>query len=122
MLSRPSSGSSQSITGIENPDFGRLEGEPASGHWLYAFLRIQRDGPEAYLVVTNLHGSETLRGVRVRLAEGHLQATGHPTGTVHFRDRLATAWTGSAPAAELPTRGLPLPDLPPLSALYLEIR
>jgi hypothetical protein len=51
----------------DNPHFGRLRGETASGHWLYAFLRYDRASGQRMLVVVNLHRSETLRDVQVRL-------------------------------------------------------
>jgi len=38
----------------ENERFGRLPGEQASGHWLYAFFARSVDRP-AFLVVANLH-------------------------------------------------------------------
>ena len=40
----------------ENPRFGRVDGETASGHWIYSFLRSeQAEGGETVLVVVNLH-------------------------------------------------------------------
>ena len=52
---------------IDNPRFGRLFDEIASGHWLYAFLRSDQTSGQAFLVATNLHRSETLQEVSVRL-------------------------------------------------------
>ena len=106
---------------VENPAFGRLEGEGASGHWLYAFLRIDRESGQAFLVVANLHGSETLRGVRVRVSQEILAGMVRLGSLISFRDRLATDWTGDADAEELGREGLALPGLPPCSALYLEL-
>lgn len=54
-------------TNRDNPHFGRLGGEATSGHWLYAFLRYDRTSGQRMLVAVNLHRSETLRGVQVRL-------------------------------------------------------
>ena len=53
----------------ENPDFGRVGDETISGHWLYAFLRRDPKTGQAFLVVANFHGSETLRGVRVSIPD-----------------------------------------------------
>src|SRR6476619_1704882 len=39
----------------DNPAFGRFPGEPASGHWLYAFLRYDVSVQQRFLVVANLH-------------------------------------------------------------------
>jgi len=52
---------------IDNPTFGRQHGEPASGHWVYAFLRIL--GSEAALVVVNFHPNETLVGATVHFTD-----------------------------------------------------
>lgn len=50
-----------------NGQFGRLSGETASGHWLYAFLRADHESGQRFLVIANLHRDATLRDVRVRL-------------------------------------------------------
>ncbi len=50
-----------------NARFGRLSGETASGHWLYAFLRSDVASGQRFLVVANLHREAILRDVRVRL-------------------------------------------------------
>jgi hypothetical protein len=47
--------------------FGRLAGETASGHWLYAYLRFDAASGQRVLVLTNLHPSETMHDVEVRL-------------------------------------------------------
>jgi glycosidase len=47
--------------------FGRLPGEPASGHWLYAYLRFDAVSGQRLLVVVNLHPSETMREMEVIL-------------------------------------------------------
>jgi hypothetical protein len=49
-----------------NPEFGRSEGEAASGHWLYAWARITVEGVQVWVV--NL-GREPRRSVRVLLSE-----------------------------------------------------
>jgi len=106
---------------VHNPQFGRLSGEPASGHWLYAFLRHDPESGQTILVAANLHGTETLRSVHVLVPEADLQAIGHSSGSLRLRDRLATAWSITTEAADLPKSGLPLPDLPPCSAVFVEI-
>jgi hypothetical protein len=50
----------------DNPNFGRVGDESASGHWLYAFLRHDPASGQSFLVVANFHGSETLRGVKIQ--------------------------------------------------------
>jgi glycosidase len=49
-----------------NPEFGRAEGEAASGHWLYAWARINGEG---ILIWTVNLGRETRGDVRVLLSE-----------------------------------------------------
>ncbi|MCP5545366.1 MAG: alpha-amylase [Akkermansiaceae bacterium] len=106
----------------ENPAFGRVGDETASGHWLYAFLRRDPKTRAASLVVANFHGSETIKGARVRIpddARMFLERSNLETWV--FRDKLATDWKGVAGGADLGTKGLALPDMPPCSALLLEI-
>jgi hypothetical protein len=50
----------------ENPNYGRIGSETASGHWLYGFQRGEKT-----LMLVNLHVSETLRGVKVSLPGGN---------------------------------------------------
>ncbi len=51
----------------QNERFGQLPGEPASGHWLYAFLRFDVTSGQRFLVIANLHRSAILRDVVVRV-------------------------------------------------------
>jgi glycosidase len=105
----------------ENASFGRVGDEAVSGHWLYAFLRRDKTG-RAFLVIANFHGSETLRGVKVRIphdAHMFLGRTGDETWT--FTDRLDSVWSASAARDSLPGEGLALPGLEPCSAMLLEI-
>ena len=45
-----------------NPDYGRLSGETASGHWLYGFVRST--GKDRVLMLVNLHATETMHAVK----------------------------------------------------------
>ena len=109
----------------DNPRFGRLPGETASGHWLYAFLRHDPASGQVFLVVANLHGTSALRNVRIRFSPDSLAALGAvpANGPIYFRDRLATRLalrvrtTGKA----LRDEGLVLAELPPLGAWYFEV-
>lgn len=111
---------------VNNPRYGRLAGETASGHWLYAFVRHDPAGGRRFLVVANLHGRETLREVRIVFPPEALAALGAADGEgeLGFTDRLA----GEAPlrvnttAAALRNAGLDLPPLAPLTAWYFEVR
>ncbi len=52
-----------------NPDFGRLPGETASGHWIYAFLRYDRASQQRLFAIANLHDSHTFHHLHVQLPE-----------------------------------------------------
>ena len=105
-----------------NPTFGRVGDEPVSGHWLYAFLRRASKAGDSYLVVVNLHPTETLTGVRVLMpADARLFVGYSERMDLRFTDRLASDWVGSANSEDLTATGLALPDLEPCSALLLEI-
>jgi glycosidase len=110
------------LANSHNPAFGRIDDETVSGHWLYAFLRHDRQTHQAFLVVANFHGERTLQDVRVWIppeAERWLAREGLLHW--HFHDRLGDWWTGHG-AGELEHGGLALPDLAPCSAMVLEIR
>jgi glycosidase len=92
-----------------NPQFGRLPGETASGHWLYSFLRRDREGGQTFLVVINLHPSETLREVQIELPEGVAEGA--------LEERLS-----NGPRIELTgSRKVVIGDVPPLTPLIHEI-
>jgi glycosidase len=106
----------------DNPAFGRVGDESASGHWLYAFLRRDTKSGQAFLVVANFHGSETLRRVKIRIpldAQMFLGLTN--VDTLHLEDRLDSTWSATTTRSELPNDGIALPDLPPCSAMLIEI-
>ena len=106
----------------DNPAFGRVGDETASGHWLYAFLRRDSKTGQAFLVVANFHGSEVLRGVKIRIpldARMFLGLSGDETWTL--TDRLDSEWTGRTTREALEADGVALPDLAPCSARLLEI-
>ena len=106
----------------ENPAFGRLGDESVSGHWLYAFLRRDPKTGQAFLVVANFHGSQTLRDVKVRIPADALMFLGHSgTREFHLRDRLDLRWTGRVAVDSLATSGVSLPELPPCSAMFIEL-
>ena len=109
---------------IDNPAYGRLPGEGASGHWLYAYIRHDPGTRRTMLVVVNLHPRSELAGIVVRFGPDALAALGAADGnrTIRFGDRLAArdAVATESTAAGLRQRGLGLPPLPPLTAWYLE--
>ncbi len=107
---------------IQNPEFGRIAGEPASGHWLYAYLRIP--GPEhaPFLVVVNLHRSETLRNVRIRLSDEARAALNSLGETLLLQDRVGGLAALRFASREVFDHGFFLPELPPLTPAYFEMQ
>jgi len=106
----------------ENPAFGRTRHETRSGRWLYAFLRHDPKTGQAFMVVANFNGKETLRGVKVRIPDDAQRFVGRGNGrTWTFTDRLDSGWSASIPPNLLKNEGIALPDLPACSALLLEI-
>jgi glycosidase len=104
----------------DNSDYGRLEGESASGHWLYAFLRSDPTLGQSFLVVVNFNATQALENVRIVIPEdalGWLKAKDQ----LHFSDRLDSNWTGSSVQSELMQKGLLISRLEPCSSLMLEI-
>ena len=109
----------------DNPGFGRFSGEQASGHWLYAFLRYDRLTQQRFLVLANLHPTIPLEKVRVRLPETamrflDLDLTGNRP--IQLRDRLDPVRTAKANTTyqEALGHGISIPEIPPLTPLYLE--
>ncbi len=100
-----------------NPDFGRVGDETASGHWLYAFIRHDPESGQTFLVVANFSPNNTLGGVRIEIPDHAWNFIGRdPAISWKFTDRLASNWSGPSTGKDLT-----LPDLPPCSALILEI-
>ena len=112
----------------ENPEFGRLPGEPASGHWLYAYLRYDRSSRERFLVLANLHPTISLTNVRVKMPMEAIQfldlKENAPETPLELIDRLRiNSATGTATTlAEASAAGIHLLTIPPLTPLYLEFR
>ena len=98
---------------LHNADFGRLPGETASGHWLYAFLRSDSASSQRFLVAVNLHPTETLHRVRIQFPEGML-----PLGTVCI-ERLTSG--GTLRLATDTAGRLDIGCIPPLSPFYFEL-
>jgi glycosidase len=110
----------------DNPGFGRLPDEPASGHWLYAFLRYDRLTQQRFLVLANLNPIIPIRNVRVLLPATALQfldLTDRPANqSLTLADRLAkeNAMSIDASVAEACNAGLPVLAIPPLTSFYFE--
>ena len=104
-----------------NPGFGRLDGEPASGHWLYAFLRVPAPGAPPFLVVVNLHRDARLRNVRVQLSDDACRALAALPDELRLTDRVGGLPPLAFTKRDLLERGCVVPELPPLTPAYFEI-
>jgi glycosidase len=109
----------------DNAEFGRLPGEQASGHWLYAFLRFNRSAQQRFLVLANLHPTVPLQNVRVLLpatAMHFLDLNETANRKIEFNDRLGPARPLAirSTVAEALNPGIPISTIPPLTPLYLE--
>jgi len=105
----------------QSRNFGTVPGDPASGHWLYAFLRYDPHSRQRWLVVANLHRSADFSNVQIRIPGELLQWLALTSATVTFNDRLNEVPPLTATVAELPERGLVILNIPALNAMYLEI-
>lgn len=61
---------------VHNQDFGRVAGDGASGHYVLAFLRLDRATRKAALVVVNFHPTRRFEAVQVRFSAAALSALG----------------------------------------------
>ncbi|MCX7868547.1 MAG: alpha-amylase family glycosyl hydrolase [Terrimicrobiaceae bacterium] len=98
---------------IENPRYGRVGGETASGHWLYSFIRHHQPTGQTFIAAINLHPSETLRNIRVVMPPEAL-------GLAAIEGTLADRLLHKAEAATWKDGALEIAEIPPLTALYLE--
>ncbi len=106
----------------DNPRFGRLPGETASGHWLYAFLRSDLASGQRFLVVVNLHPSATLRDVEVRLPAEALAFIGlRGEQRLALSERLSTEGRLQLEAARADA-GVTIPEMPPLTPYYFALQ
>lgn len=106
---------------IDNPRFGRIAGESASGHWIYACLRYDAPTDQRFLVIVNLHRSELLRDVRVRLPAEALQFLAlESLTTIRATDRLSPETALHIPCTA--SAEFAAGDLPSLSAFYFELQ
>ena len=95
---------------IPNEKYGRLPGESASGHWLYAFLRSDPASGQRFLIVANLHPTETLQKVCVNFPE--------PVGG-EWIERLTSSGTLRVVSDE--SGRFAIDSIPPLTPFYFEL-
>jgi len=108
--------------------FGHMDGEPASGHWLYAFLRYVPTGGQRFLVVVNLHKEITFKNVRILFPMEALDAIGIPNepskaweGRLQFVEHISGRTLSEKAGEFAANRSLEIPEIPPLTPCYFEI-
>ncbi|WP_411827945.1 alpha-amylase family glycosyl hydrolase [Luteolibacter sp. AS25] len=107
---------------LQNQNFGRVEAEGFSGHWLYAFLRHDQESGQSFLCVANFHPTETLSDVRVNIPRHAVDFLGLADGDeVTFEDWLGGATKTKFRISELPETGVRLGNLKPLSASFFSL-
>ena len=109
----------------DNTAFGRLPGEQASGHWLYAFLRYDVSSPQRFLILANLHPTISFQNIRVLLPATALQfldLNQQPSDTtLKLMERLGERGTGAIVTIDDAMKaGVPISEMPALSAFYFE--
>jgi glycosidase len=105
--------------------FGRLPGEQASGHWLYAFLRYDVSSQQRFLILANLHPTISFQNVRVLLPASALRFLGfnqRPSdATLKLMERLGERGAGAVVTIDDASKaGVPISEMPALSAFYFE--
>jgi hypothetical protein len=110
----------------DNERFGRLAGEQASGHWLYAFLRYDPLTFQRFLVVANLHPEVTLTDVRILIPESALRFLDLDREAPDVKLNLIEWLTDTAietrlTIAEAVSPGAPIAEFPSLSAFYFQV-
>ncbi|HWB60058.1 MAG TPA: alpha-amylase family glycosyl hydrolase [Chthoniobacteraceae bacterium] len=110
-----------------NPQFGRVDGEPAGGHWMYAYARRDSASGQRFLVVANLHREITFQNVPVFIPAAALGMASTPDQfakrTLLFTERLENKVTLRLDAGDFSsTYRLEIPAIPPLTPFYFEVK
>jgi glycosidase len=107
----------------DNLAFGRLPGESASGHWLYAFLRYDHISAQRFFVVANLHPEVAFQDVRILLPTDAVRFIDlDPAASVALRERLSEDRIEIDLIFEESGAVVPVAEIPCLSALCFELR
>jgi len=110
---------------LDNVDYGRLDGEGTSGHWLYSFMRNDPQSGQAFLVVANLNPTQALDHVSIQIPEDALSWLSRKLQnktTLSFTDKLGSEKNYKATPGSLAAPGLAIDRIERMSALYLEIQ
>jgi glycosidase len=105
---------------LNNPAYGRVDGEGSSGHWLYSFLRYDSASQQRFLVIANFHSRYSISNVRILLPDEAIEFLNiHRDSRMMLKEHLSA----NQPAIEIAnlTDGIRLPAIPPLNAYYFSI-
>jgi glycosidase len=111
----------------DNPNYGRFQNEQVSGHWLYSFMRCDPVTRQQFVVVANLNPTTPLKDVQIRLSDAALNTAGIKNvdrqAQMSIKDRLNSKPLAdvTVSAGYLRESGIPIVEIPPLSAAYVEI-
>ena len=83
-----------------------------SSQWLSFYARRDAESGQTFLIVTNLHGSETMKDVQVNLSAESLVWLDVKAGAFRLKDRLSDRPHSS---------GTRIGDILPMTSLYFEI-
>jgi len=107
----------------DNPNYGRLPNEQPSGHWFYSFLRYDQQSGQRFVVAANLHPKITFKDVHV-LLPGSVFEGQDRHAPLRVLDRV-----NPQPLADITSTidflqdsGIPISEIPPMTACYLEIK
>ncbi len=99
---------------ITSERFGRLDGETAGGHWLYAFARVDSRSGQRFVIIVNLHPTEFMRGVRIYII-------GAAAWALDLENSKATDRFGNA-SANVDTSAIEISVIPPATPVILELQ
>jgi glycosidase len=102
-----------------NPMFGRIDGEVVSGHWVYAFLRHDRESGQKFLCVVNFHPQQSMMNLRVIIPLGSI-GDEEWADCYEFVDQLTGASYGQVVTSMIIEQGMHVSSIPPLQAVMLE--
>jgi hypothetical protein len=99
--------------------FGRIDGEVVSGHWVYAFLRHDRESGQKFLCVVNFHPLQSMMNLRVIIPLGAI-GDEEWADCYEFVDQLTGASYGRVVTSMIIEQGMHVSSISPLQALMLE--
>jgi hypothetical protein len=88
-----------------------------SSQWLSFYARRDPERGQTLLIVTNLHGTDTMKDLQVNLSAESLSWLGLKNGKAKVTNRLS----GSKTQETTISNALSIGDVPPMTSLYLDV-